>query len=275
MGPQGAQEQPKLPIPGVKNIIAVGSGKGGVGKSTVAVNLAITLAKMGYSVGLMDADVYGPNLATMLGVRATPHAIGQRIQPLTAHGVRVMSMAFLNPGDKPLVWRGPMLNSVIQQFLRSVDWGETDYLVIDLPPGTGDVQLTLIQTTPLTGALIVTTPSDVSLEDARKAVHMFEQVREEVLGIVENMSYFVGDDGKRYEIFSHGGGQKLANDAKVPFLGEIPIDPRVAVCGDEGEPIVHRHADAPVAKAYGVLAQTVIGELKKGAGQTPLPSVQL
>ena len=180
MGPQAPGEQPKLPIPGVKNIIAVGSGKGGVGKSTVAVNLAITLSRLGYAVGLMDADVYGPNVPLMMGIQQTPQAIGQRIQPLEAYGVRLMSMAFLNPGDKPLVWRGPMLNSVIQQFLRNVDWGELDYLVIDLPPGTGDVQLTLIQTTPLTGAVIVTTPSDVALEDARKAVNMFEQVREQV-----------------------------------------------------------------------------------------------
>ena len=152
------QAPPKLPIPGVANIIAVGSGKGGVGKSTVAVNLAITLGKMGYAVGLLDADVYGPNVPLMMGVHATPQAVGQRIMPLEAHGVRLMSMALLNPGDKPLVWRGPMLNSVIQQFLRNVEWGELDYLVIDLPPGTGDVQLTLIQTTPLTGAVVVTTP---------------------------------------------------------------------------------------------------------------------
>ena len=174
MGPQAPGEQPKLPIPGVQNIIAVGSGKGGVGKSTVAVNLAISLHKLGHRVGLLDADVYGPNVPLMMGIRETPHALGQRIQPVEAHGVRLMSMALLNPGDKPLVWRGPMLNSVMQQFLRNVDWGELDYLIIDLPPGTGDVQLTLIQTTPLTGAVVVTTPSDVAMEDARKAVNMFE-----------------------------------------------------------------------------------------------------
>src|SRR3954451_12819724 len=189
MGPQAPGEQPKLPIPGVENIIAVGSGKGGVGKSTVAVNLAISFAKLGYKVGLLDADVYGPNVPLMMGIRETPHALGQRIRPVEAHGVKLMSMALLNPGVKPLVWRAPMLNSVIQQFLRNVDWGDLDYLVIDRPPGTGDVQLTLLQTTPLTGAVVVTTPSDVSMEDARKAVNMFEQVREKVLGIVENMSY--------------------------------------------------------------------------------------
>src|SRR3979490_1230101 len=178
MSPQSPQgDQPKLPIPGVKNLIAVGSGKGGVGKTTVSVNLAISLARMGHTVGLLDADVYGPNVPLMRGWRATPNAIGGRIQPIEKYGVRTMSMGFLTPGDKPLVWRGPMLHSVIQQFLRGVDWGELDYLVIDLPPGTGDVQLTLLQSAPATGAIVVTTPSAVSLEDARKAVHMFEQVR--------------------------------------------------------------------------------------------------
>src|SRR6195952_2907115 len=173
----GQQTQPKLPIAGVSNLIAVGSGKGGVGKTTVSVNLAIALAKMGYKTGLLDADVYGPNVPLMMGTNSTPTAIGERIQPLEQYDVKLMSMGFLNPGDKPLVWRGPMLHSVIQQFLRGVDWGVLDYLVIDLPPGTGDVQLTLLQSAPVTGAIVVTTPSAVSLEDARKAVHMFEQVK--------------------------------------------------------------------------------------------------
>ncbi len=225
MGPHAPGEQPKLPIPGVQNIIAIGSGKGGVGKSTIAVNLAITLAKLGHAVGLLDADVYGPNVPLMMGVRGSPNAIGQRIQPLEAHGVRIMSMGFLNPGDKPLVWRGPMLNSVMQQFLRNVEWGNLDYLIIDLPPGTGDVQLTLIQTTPLTGAVVVTTPSDVSLEDARKAVHMFEQVREPVLGIVENMSY-LEHGGEKIYVFGKGGGARTAELMKVPLLAEIPLDPQ-------------------------------------------------
>ena len=167
----------------------MGSGKGGVGKTTVAVNLAIALARLGYKTGLLDADVYGPNVPLMMGTNQTPAAIGERIQPLQNYGVKLMSMGFLSPGDKPLVWRGPMLHSVIQQFLRGVDWGELDYLVIDLPPGTGDVQLSLIQTAPVTGAVVVTTPSDVALEDARKAVRMFEQVKVPILGIVENMSY--------------------------------------------------------------------------------------
>ncbi len=273
MGPQAPGEQPKLPIPGVQNIIAVGSGKGGVGKSTVAVNLAISLSKLGYAVGLMDGDVYGPNLATMLGIRATPNAIGQRIQPLQAHGVKVMSMAFLNPGDKPLVWRGPMLNSVIQQFLRNVDWGRLDYLVIDLPPGTGDVQLTLIQTTPLTGAVIVTTPSDVALEDARKAVLMFEQVREEVLGIVENMSY-LDHAGERMYIFGKGGGRRTAEQMKVPFLGEIPIDPAIREGGDAGRPVSSVDKPTWQAKIFEDLARTVI-ERAKAAGERARPTISI
>src|SRR5579884_571360 len=236
MGPQG--EMPRPAIPGVQNLIAVGSGKGGVGKTTVSVNLAIALARIGHKVGLMDADVYGPNVPLMMGVRATPHAIGERIQPIEKHGVRIMSMALLNPGDKPLVWRGPMLNSVIQQFLRNVDWGQLDYLVIDLPPGTGDVQLTLIQTAPLTGAIVVTTPSDVSLEDARKAVHMFQQVRVPILGIIENMSYLTCPHcNERIDVFSYGGGRKTAETMNVPFLGELPLDPAVRIGGDTGKPV--------------------------------------
>jgi ATP-binding protein involved in chromosome partitioning len=259
MGPNAPHEQPKLPIAGVQNIIAVGSGKGGVGKSTIAVNLAISLAKLGHKVGLLDADVYGPNVPLMMGIAETPHAIGQRIQPLEAHGVRLMSMALLNPGDKPLVWRGPMLNSVIQQFLRNVDWGELDYLVIDLPPGTGDVQLTLIQTTPLTGAVVVTTPSDVALEDARKAVNMFEQVREQVLGIVENMSY-LEHNGEKLYVFGKGGGAKTAERMKVPLLAEIPLDPRTREMGDNGRPISTIGEPNAQAALFEKLAQTIIAK---------------
>src|SRR5215472_15782670 len=201
----GQQSQPKLPIPGVSNLIAVGSGKGGVGKTTVAVNLAIALSQLGHRVGLLDADVYGPNVPLMMGVNQPPEAHGERIQPLERYGVRLMSMGFLSPGDRPLVWRGPMLHSVIQQFLRGVDWGELDYLIIDLPPGTGDVQLSLIQSAPLTGAIVVTTPSDVSLEDARKAIHMFAQVRVEILGMVENMSYLnCPGTNQKLDVFGFG-----------------------------------------------------------------------
>ncbi len=212
-----------------------------MGKTTVSVNLAVGLASLGYKVGLMDADVYGPNVPLMMGINRTPMAYGERIQPLEQFGVRLMSMGFLNPGDKPLVWRGPMLHSVIQQFLRGVDWGELDFLIIDLPPGTGDVQLSLIQTAPITGAIVVTTPSDVSLEDARKAVHMFYQVRVPILGIVENMSYLTCPHcQERIDVFSHGGGRRTAAEMQVHFLAELPLDPNVRVGGDTGKPIVLR-----------------------------------
>jgi ATP-binding protein involved in chromosome partitioning len=273
MGPQAHGEQPKLPISGVKNIIAVGSGKGGVGKSTVAVNLAITFAKLGHRTGLLDADVYGPNVPLMMGIRQTPHAVGQRIQPLEAYGVRLMSMAFLNPGDKPLVWRGPMLNSVIQQFLRNVDWGELDYLVIDLPPGTGDVQLTLIQTTPLTGAVVVTTPSDVALEDARKAVNMFEQVREDVLGIVENMSY-LEHKGEKLYVFGKGGGARTAEQMRVPLLAEIPLDPQTREGGDSGQPIATLPQPNAQAALFEKLAHTII-ERAEVAKQKQRPTITI
>jgi len=274
MGPQAPGEQPKLPIPGVKNIIAVGSGKGGVGKSTVAVNLAITLSRLGYAVGLMDADVYGPNVPLMMGIQQTPQAIGQRIQPLESHGVKLMSMAFLNPGDKPLVWRGPMLNSVIQQFLRNVDWGELDYLVIDLPPGTGDVQLTLIQTTPLTGAVVVTTPSDVALEDARKAVNMFEQVREKVLGIVENMSY-LEHNGEKLYVFGKGGGARTAEKMGVPLLAEIPLDPATREGGDSGKPIAILGPANAQAKRFEELARKIISLAAESAQHKQRPTITI
>src|SRR6266571_384755 len=220
-------------VGGVKNIIAVGSGKGGVGKSTVTVNLAVALARAGATVGLMDADVYGPNVPMMLGIMGRPQAINNRIQPLSKYGVRVMSMGFLTTDDTPLIWRGPMLHSVITQFVRQVDWGELDYLLVDLPPGTGDVQLTLTQTVPLMGAVVVSTPQDVALQDARKAILMFRQVRVEILGIVENMSYFVCPHcDQRTDIFSHGGGEETARKYEVPFLGEVPLDISIRQGGD-------------------------------------------
>jgi ATP-binding protein involved in chromosome partitioning len=272
MGPNTAQaEQPKVPIAGVQNLIAVGSGKGGVGKTTVSVNLAVALSRLGHKVGLLDADVYGPNVPLMIGVRAQPQAIGERIQPLEKDGLRIMSMGFLNPGDKPLVWRGPMLHSVIQQFLRGVDWGQLDYLIVDLPPGTGDVQLSLIQTAPLTGAVVVTTPSEVSLEDARKAIHMFQQVRVPILGLVENMSYLECPHcNERIDVFSHGGGRKTAETMNVPFLGELPLDPAVRVGGDTGQPITLGDAGAPfVAIAREVQRRAAEESRKKG------PSIQI
>jgi ATP-binding protein involved in chromosome partitioning len=250
MSPNQPGQAPKLPIPGVRNLIAVGSGKGGVGKTTVAVNLSIALTRLGNKVGLLDADVYGPNVPLMMGINQTPMAKGERIQPIENYGVKLMSMAFLNPGDKPLVWRGPMLHSVIQQFLRGVDWGELDYLIIDLPPGTGDVQLTLIQSAPLTGAIVVTTPSEVSLEDARKAIHMFAQVRVEILGIVENMSYLiVPGTNQKLDVFGSGAGKRTAERMGVNFLGEIALDPEVRIGGDTGKPVALRDAEAFVGLA--------------------------
>src|SRR5450631_4281777 len=254
----GQQAQPKLPIPGVKNLIAVGSGKGGVGKTTVSVNVAVALAHLGHKVGLLDADVYGPNVPLMMGTSSTPTAKGERIQPLENYGVSLMSMGFLNPGDKPLVWRGPMLHSVIQQFLRGVDWGTLDYLLIDLPPGTGDVALSLIQTAPLTGAVVVTTPSDVSLEDARKAINMFAQVRVPILGMIENMSYLIAPgSGERIDVFGHGGGKRTAEAMKVAFLGELALQPEVRIGGDTGRPVATRAAGDSLAEPFMELARRI------------------
>jgi ATP-binding protein involved in chromosome partitioning len=269
---QGQPTQPKLPIAGVKNLIAVGSGKGGVGKTTVAVNLAIAMARLGYKTGLLDADVYGPNVPLMMGTNQAPAAVGERIQPLQNYGVKLMSMGFLSPGDKPLVWRGPMLHSVIQQFLRGVDWGELDYLVIDLPPGTGDVQLSLIQTAPVTGAVVVTTPSDVALEDARKAVRMFEQVKVPILGMVENMSYLTCPHcNERIDVFSTGGGRRTATAMGVNFLGALPLDPHVRIGGDTGKPIATFGPDDKRAKGYYEIAELVMkqaGEASRVPGPT-------
>jgi ATP-binding protein involved in chromosome partitioning len=259
-----------MPIDGVQHLIAIGSGKGGVGKTTISVNLAVALAGLGYKVGLLDADVYGPNVPLMMGIREAPHAIGERIQPLEKHGVRLMSMGFLSPGDKPLIWRGPMLHSVIQQFLRNVEWGQLDYLVIDLPPGTGDVQLSLIQTVPLSGAIVVTTPSDVSLEDARKAVVMFRQVRVELLGLVENMSYLnCPHCNQRIDVFSYGGGRKTAEAMDVDFLAEIALDPEVRAGGDTGEPVALRHKDDRHAADFIEMARRVVERVQQSASHAP------
>jgi ATP-binding protein involved in chromosome partitioning len=267
MGPHAGGEQPKLPISGVRNLIAVGSGKGGVGKTTVAVNLALALAHLGFKTGLLDADVYGPNVPLMMGIRDSPQASGERIRPLEQYGLKLISMGFLSPSDKPLIWRGPMLNQVIQQFLRGVDWGDLDYLVIDLPPGTGDVQLSLIQTAPVTGAIVVTTPSEVSLEDARKAVLMFNQVRVPVLGIVENMSYMIAPQSKeRIDVFGQGGGKRTAAVMGVPFLGELPLDPQVRIGGDSGRPIVLKGDTDSNAANFIQLAKSMIEGLAASGG---------
>jgi ATP-binding protein involved in chromosome partitioning len=263
-----------MPIPGVQHLVAVGSGKGGVGKTTVSVNLAIALAKLGRRVGLLDADVYGPNVPLMMGTRETPVGNAENIRPIEKNGVKLMSMGFLNPGDKPLVWRGPMLHSVIQQFLRNVQWGDLDYLIIDLPPGTGDVALSLIQSAPLSGAVVVTTPSDVSLEDARKAVNMFSQVRVPVLGMVENMSYLtVPGTGQRIDVFGQGGGKRTAEQMGVPFLGELALDPDVRVGGDSGQPVATRGSGDAHAAPFYDLAQRV--EERCRAAQTTGPKVTI
>jgi len=276
MGPTQPGEPPKLPIPGVENVIAVGSGKGGVGKTTISVNLALALQKLGHRTALLDADVYGPNVPLMLGVDQTPEALGDRIQPIERHGLKVMSMGFIAPGDKPLIWRGPMLHNVIQQFLRQVDWGGVEFLVVDLPPGTGDVALSLMQTAPITGAIVVTTPSDVSLEDARKAVNMFRQVRVELLGIVENMSYLVCPHcHERVDVFSHGGGRRTAEQMGVNFLGEVPLDPEVRVGGDTGESVALRPADDPHAAAFYEVARNVLARVEALGGAPKGPRIDV
>ena len=266
--PQGPQ-----PLPGVDTIIAVGSGKGGVGKTTLAVNLAIALAKLGHKVGLLDADVYGPNVPLMLGISAQPKVLeDNRIEPLQAYGVKVISVGFLNPGDKPLIWRGPMLHSIIKQFLGSVVWGKLDYLVVDLPPGTGDVALSLIQTVPLTGAIVVSTPSDVSLQDARKAIEMFRQMKVDLVGIVENMSYFVCPNcNHETDIFSRGGAEKTASQFDVAFLGGIQLDADIRKAGDGGKPTVLEGEDSPHAKSLYDFARKVIArvdEIKSKEGES-------
>jgi ATP-binding protein involved in chromosome partitioning len=271
MNPQ-PQMPPKLSLPGVKQVIAVASGKGGVGKSTVAANLAMALHMSGKAVGLMDADIYGPSVPIMFGLgtvdqKTTPF-------PVEKFGIKLMSMGFLVPPEVAMIWRGPKVAQAVQSFLGQVNWGELDYLIIDLPPGTGDAQLTLSQSAPLTGAVIVTTPGEVSLIDARKGVKMFREVRVPILGIVENMSYFEDATGTKTPIFGVGGGMKLATESDCPFLGELPIDPRVAQCGDNGEPIVRKYPDSGVAKSYVALARTVADAANVPQSEA-LPEVQL
>jgi ATP-binding protein involved in chromosome partitioning len=239
-------------VPGIRNIIAVGAGKGGVGKSTTAVNLALALQKKGARVGLLDGDVYGPNTPQMLGIDRGPEVVGEKtMAPPEAYGIKVISMGMLVPPDQPIIWRGPMLHGAVQQFMRDVAWGELDYLIVDLPPGTGDVSLSMAQSVPVAGAVVVTTPQGVSVSDVRKAVAMFRQLNIPVLGVVENMSYFVcGHCQERTEIFGHGGGAKMAEDLGIPMLGEVPIDTRVRSGGDEGRPIVVAAPDSPAAQAF-------------------------
>jgi ATP-binding protein involved in chromosome partitioning len=247
------------PLPGVANIIAVGSGKGGVGKTTLAVNTAVALAKLGFKVGLIDADIYGPNVPLMMGSGQQPRVLeNNQIEPNSVHGIKFISVGLISPGDKPLVMRGPMLHQIIRQFLQQVEWGELDFLVIDLPPGTGDVVISLVQTVPLTGAVVVSTPSDVSLQDARKALEMFHQVNVDVLGIVENMSHFTCPHcHHEIDIFSKGGAQRTAEQFNVPFLGSVELDPEIRAGGDRGLPVALLGEESPKAKEFYAVARKV------------------
>jgi ATP-binding protein involved in chromosome partitioning len=257
-GGQAAQGAANL-IPGVKHVIAVSSGKGGVGKSTVASNLACAMALAGAKVGLLDADLYGPNIPMMMGSTKGPEQKDGKIVPVESYGVKLISMAFLVPEDAPLVWRGPMVHQYLQAFFRDVLWGELDYLLIDLPPGTGDVQLSLSQMVPLAGAITVTTPQEVALYDVRKGMAMFQKVNVPLLGIVENMSHFIcGHCGERTEIFSYGGGERAAEKLGIPFLGRIPIDPAIRDGGDSGHPIVTANPASPQAEAFREIAKKIM-----------------
>jgi ATP-binding protein involved in chromosome partitioning len=261
--PAGAAAVPQTAIPGVKHVIAVASGKGGVGKSTVAANLACALHAAGAAVGLCDCDLYGPSIGLMFGAHDRPFADeDNRIIPVERHGLKLMSMGFLLDDGAPAILRGPMVTKYTQQFLRQVNWDGTDYLVLDLPPGTGDIQLTIVQTVSLAGAVIVTTPQEVALIDARKAASMFQKVNVPVLGIIENMSYFAcPSDGKRYDIFGSGGGQREADRLKVPLLGQVPIDIATREAGDKGAPIVIAEPEGAVAKSFNAIAAKLRGSL--------------
>ena len=244
----------QLPI---RNAVAIASGKGGVGKSTVAVNVAVALAQSGACVGLLDADIYGPNIPTMMGVGKLPPPTKEKLVPAEAYGVKMMSIGFLVKPDQPLIWRGPMLHSTIRQFLSDVEWGELDYLIVDLPPGTGDAALSLTQSLPLSGGVIVTLPQQVSLEDARRGLEMFRQLSVPILGVVENMSYLELEDGSRLDIFGTGGGAQLAKQSGVPFFGTIPIDPAVRVGGDSGKPVIMENPKSPAAVALRSIAEQI------------------
>jgi ATP-binding protein involved in chromosome partitioning len=264
--PNDGRNRGLLNVP-VRNAIAIASGKGGVGKSTVAVNLAVSLAQSGARVGLLDADIYGPNIPTMMGVDRLPPAKPDKLIPAEAHGVQLMSIGFLVKSNQPLIWRGPMLHSAIRQFLTDVDWDELDYLIIDLPPGTGDAQLSLAQSLPLSGGVIVTLPQQVSLDDARRGLEMFRQLNVSVLGIVENMSYLELPDGTQMDVFGSGGGEKLASEAGVPFIGSIPMDPAVRVGGDAGYPVILSHPESPVAQALKTIAEDLAARVSVAAIQ--------
>jgi ATP-binding protein involved in chromosome partitioning len=262
--PQGPQR-----LPGIQHIVAIGSGKGGVGKTTVAVNLAVSLAKLGHRVGLIDADIYGPNVPTMLGATRQPSILADNLmEPITAHGVKFISIGLISPGDKPMVMRGPMLHQIIRQFLQQVAWGELDYLLIDLPPGTGDVVISLVQTVPLTGALVVSTGSSVALQDARKALEMFHQVNVEVLGLVENMSQMTLPDGTVLDVFGAGATQQTAKQYNLPFLGAIDLDPQVRTGGDSGLPAALAGDATPRGREFLAIAERVVSRTRELAAKS-------
>jgi ATP-binding protein involved in chromosome partitioning len=268
--PPDSAPMPPAPVPAEQpdlgRILAVSSGKGGVGKSTVAVNVAVALAQDGARVGLMDADIYGPNVPRMFGVFDKPPVIGGKIQPLEAHGVKLMSLGFLVERDAPAIWRGPIIMKIVTQFLRDVDWGELDYLIVDLPPGTGDAQLSLVQATQVSGAVIVTTPQEVAVGDALRGGKMFERVGVPVIGVVENMSGFTDPEtGRRYELFSSGGGQRLADELGVPLVGTVPLQPGLAEQADRGQPVIIASPDSPAARSLrGIAAE--LGRKTAGRG---------
>ena len=264
--PSDGRNRGLLELP-IRNAIAIASGKGGVGKSTVAVNIAVVLARSGARVGLLDADIYGPNIPTMMGINRLPPPVENKLIPAEAYGVKMMSIGFLVKPGQPLIWRGPMLHSVIRQFLTDVNWGELDYLVVDLPPGTGDAALSLAQSLPLSGGVIVTLPQQVSLEDARRGIEMFRQLDVEIFGVVENMSYLELPDGTRMDIFGSGGGARLAQEAGVPFIGAIPMDSIVRQGGDTGKPVVITNPESPVAMALCNVAESVAARISVAAVQ--------
>ena len=272
--PHGGAPPAPAPLPNIGAIVAVGSGKGGVGKTTIAVNLAIALANMGHTVGLLDADIYGPNVPLMMGTSEQPKlSENNTIQPIESFGVKFISVGLLNPGDKPLVWRGPMLHQMIRQFLQQVEWGALDYLIVDLPPGTGDVVISLVQTVPITGAVVVTTPSDVSLQDGRKAIEMFRQVKVELLGLVENMGSFACPHCKHeIDIFSKGGGERTAREFGLEFLGGIELDPGVRKGGDSGHPVAL--GGEALAKSFYDFAEKVKARAALAASR-PEPSFEV
>ncbi len=264
--PSDGRPRGLLDLP-IRNAVAIASGKGGVGKTTVAVNAAVVLAQSGARVGLLDADIYGPNVPTMMGLQKLPAAQADKLQPAEAFGVKVMSIGFLVKPDQPLIWRGPMLHSAIRQFLTDVNWGELDYLIIDLPPGTGDAGLSLAQSLPLSGGVIVTLPQQVSLDDARRGLEMFRQLDVPIFGVVENMSYLELPDGNRVDVFGSGGGERLAQESGVPFIGAIPMDPSVRAGGDNGTPVTISHPESAVASALTRVAMDIAAKISVAAMQ--------